>query len=95
MKNSFKYFIAAAVLAFSPVAAFAAEEEAAATEVEETGSKYKGKLGLSVDLTSTTLWRGSYLTGVSLQQDCTCFMYRNCAVLTSLESACNPESVLT
>lgn len=67
MKNSFKYFIAAAVLAFSPVAAFAAEEEAAATEVEETGSKYKGNLGLSIDLVSANIWRGSYLTGVSLQ----------------------------
>lgn len=67
MKNPFKYFIAAAVLAFSPVAAFAAEEEAAATEVEETGSKYKGNLGLSIDLVSANIWRGSYLTGVSLQ----------------------------
>lgn len=64
MKNSFSYWILAASLFFCPVFSFAGENIEAAAENEH---KYKGDLGLSIDLTSANLWRGTYLTGVSLQ----------------------------
>lgn len=70
MKNSLRYAAIAASLLLS-AGAFAqtsdVAEEAATPVAEESGSKYKGNLSLSVDLVSTTLWRGGYLTGVSLQ----------------------------
>lgn len=64
MKNPFKYIVFA-VCALSGLTAYAA------TGIDETegtaADRPKGNLGLSIDLVSANIWRGSYLTGVSLQ----------------------------
>ena len=64
MKNPFKYIVFA-VCALSGLTAYAAT---GTDETEGTAAdRPKGNLGLSIDLVSANIWRGSYLTGVSLQ----------------------------